>query len=246
MPARQFTAALGVVKLDLRIERTAKPTAEYLEADALSGLHRNLVVVADFGVGPANNHAGHRHGLCRRLRPVGVHFQDLRQVIDAEQAEVRHAAGRCQPDRVEAEGGVLGHFQADAQLGVVLAVVAVARDGDSSGEAGLQGYRVGKVAAGQGQFHRGAALHAERRRQGNRRRLRIGLHRGGWLGLNRLCQEQQHYRGTDRLIAYPHGILEKTTAVSPLAGHGRRAGCRASRGHPPMIIAATASGKGNR
>ena len=114
MPPLQFPARALAVERDLRIERAAQAAAQHFEAHTLSGLSLDFEVIADFGIRTTGHDAGDRHALGRRSRVVALAFHELRQVVDAEQPEVRHAAPGRQANVLKAKGRIVRDVQTDA------------------------------------------------------------------------------------------------------------------------------------
>src|SRR5688572_18927893 len=111
MPACQFAACFRLEKRDLWIEGTAESTTDDFEAQTLSWLHRDLVVVARFDIDPANRYAGDVQRLRGGLVLVGVNLHDLGKIIDAEDARIGHAARRRQADGVESRRRVFRNIK---------------------------------------------------------------------------------------------------------------------------------------
>ena len=96
--AGHFAHRLGVEHPDHRVKRRTQPAGDHLDGEPLAGLGGEFEIIADLGIGPADDHAGHRDDLGLFPGPVVGGFIDLREFVHAEQAGVAHAGFRRQPN----------------------------------------------------------------------------------------------------------------------------------------------------
>jgi hypothetical protein len=75
--AGKLLAGSRIEQRDLRIDRLAQPPAKDFEADALTGLHMNSVIVARLRIHLAHDHARNPKRLGGRARLVAARFHDL-------------------------------------------------------------------------------------------------------------------------------------------------------------------------
>src|SRR5262249_13087121 len=143
--------------------------------------------------------------------------------------KIRYAARRHEPDRMKPDRRVLRNLHVHAELGVVLAVVLIRWNSDPGWKTGLQRNRIGKVSAGESPLHARAALHAERQRDHNRGRLRIGLVGGRRLGGALRHRERQGEQRSDGkrvipagYVAYGHGTPREESKGWRSQSVGRR------------------------
>ena len=101
--SRKLAATLRIEQGDLRIEGAAQAPAENFKADALARPDVDPVIIRDLGIRAAHDHARDRHALGSGARTIAVHLHDLRQLVNAEEPQVRHAVGRRQAQTVKAE-----------------------------------------------------------------------------------------------------------------------------------------------
>ena len=150
-------------------------TAEDLDADALPGLDRNAVEVAHLRISSADDYT--RNGDCLGGFPgvVVVRLHDLRQVIDAKEAEIGEPPSGGQSDGMEPDRRILGYGNTDAQPRVILPVVVFRGNRHLGGKARPHTGGLGQIGPGQREFQCGAPLNTQGRWHGDVRRLRIRL-----------------------------------------------------------------------
>src|SRR5262249_6183598 len=116
--------------------------------------------------------------LSGRFTAVGAGADDLREIIDAENTQVRDAFERRQTEWIPSDRRVRGDLDADLELGRILAVLVLGGDHELGGNAQRDASGLGELGARGDEVEGHAPLDARRERV-DRRRLRIGG--GRWL-----------------------------------------------------------------